>query len=239
VGGILSNGSEIVGWSAETAPSGAGLIGRPAKLAGTQIPDKATGAYLALPFQGSFGISQLWGENPDIYSRFTYDNVPLRGHNGIDFLTPIGTPVVAVDSGTVAETVVNDSTGFGQYIKVNHNWGEAFYGHLSGISVTPGQPVARGAVLGATGNSGFSFGPHLHFAIRINPYTRADGWGGFADPLPYFDPGAVQLPAYVTASRTAARLEAPSLQTPEGKITRTLLAQNPGYAPDKPGVKRP
>ena len=239
VGGILSNGSEIVGWSAETAPSGAGLIGRPAKLAGTQIPDKATGAYLALPFQGSFGISQLWGENPDIYSRFTYDNVPLRGHNGIDFLTPIGTPVVAVDSGTVAETVVNDSTGFGQYIKVNHNWGEAFYGHLSGISVTPGQPVARGAVLGATGNTGFSFGPHLHFAIRINPYTRADGWGGFADPLPYFDPGAVQLPAYVTASRTAARLEAPSLQTPEGKVSRTLLAQKPGYAPDQPAVKRP
>ncbi len=239
VGGILSTGSEVVGWAAETAPNGSRLIGRPAKLAGTQIPDKATGAYLALPFQGALGIAQLWGENPDIYARFSYDGVSLRGHNGIDFLTPVGTPVVAVDNGTVAETVVNDQSGFGQYIKVNHSWGEAFYAHLSAINVTPGQPVARGAVLGASGNTGFSFGPHLHFAIRINPYTRADGWGGFSDPLPYFNPAAVQLPTYVTASRTVARLEAPSLQTPEGKVTRTLLAQKPGYAPDKPGVKRP
>jgi len=239
VGGILANGSETVGWAAETAPNGARLIGRPAKLAGTQIPDKATGAYLALPFQGAFGIAQLWGENPDIYVRFSYDNVPLRGHNGIDFLTPVGTPLVAVDNGTVAETVANDQTGFGQYIKVNHSWGEAFYAHLSAINVTPGQAVARGAVLGASGNTGFSFGPHLHFAIRINPYTRADGWGGFSDPLPYFNPTAIQLPTYVTASRTAARLEAPSLQTPEGKVTRPLLVQKPGYAPDKPGIKRP
>jgi len=239
VGGILSSGSEIVGWSAETAPAGARLIGWPAKLAGTQIPDKATGAYLALPFQGSFGISQLWGENPAIYSQFRYDNVPLRGHNGIDFLTPVGTPIVAVDNGTVAETIANDQTGFGQYVKVNHSWGEALYGHLSAMNVTPGQPVARGAVLGATGNTGFSFGPHLHFALRINPYSRADGWGGFADPLPYFDPAAVQLPAYVTASRTAARLEAPALQAPDGKVLRTVLTQKPGYAPDRPGVKRP
>lgn len=239
VGGILSTGNEVVGWAAETAPSGARLIGRPAKLTGTQIPDKASGAYLALPYQGALGIAQLWGENPDIYARFSYDGVALRGHNGIDFLTPVGTPLVAVDNGTVAETVVNDQSGFGQYIKVNHSWGEAFYAHLSAINVTPGQPVTRGAVLGASGNTGFSFGPHLHFAIRINPYTRADGWGGFTDPLPYFNPAAVQLPGYVTASRTALRTEAPALQTAEGKVLRTLLAQNPGYAPDRPGVKRP
>lgn len=237
VGGILSTGREAVAWAAETAPNGATLITRPAKLAGTQIPDKATKRYFGLPFQGNFGISQLWGENPDIYNKITYDNVPLRGHNGIDFMTPLDTPVLAVDAGVVAETVLNDPTGFGRYVKITHSWGEALYGHLNTINVTPGQQVARGAVLGASGNTGFSFGPHLHFAIRINPYSRTDGWGGFSDPLPYFDPASVLLPAYVTDS-TVARAAAP-VQVVDPKALRTLLAAKPGYAPDKPGVKRP
>lgn len=237
VGGILSTGREALGWAAETAPNGTTLIARPAKLTGTQIPDKATKRYFGLPFQGNFGISQLWGENPDIYNKISYDNVPLRGHNGIDFMTPLDTPIIAVDNGVVAETVLNDPTGFGRYVKVTHSWGEAIYGHLNSISVAPGQPVARGAVLGGSGNTGFSFGPHLHFAIRINPYTRTDGWGGFSDPLPYFDPASMRLPGYVTDS-SVARAAAP-VQVVDPKSLRTLLAEKPGYAPDKPGVKRP
>lgn len=237
VGGILSTGREAIGWAAETAPNGTILITRPAKLTGTQIPDKATQRYFGLPFQGNFGISQLWGENPDIYNKISYDNVPLRGHNGIDFMTPLDTPIIAVDAGVVAETVLNDPTGFGRYVKVTHSWGEAIYGHLNTISVAPGQQVARGAVLGGSGNTGFSSGPHLHFAIRINPYSRTDGWGGFSDPLPYFDPASMRLPAYVTegsVSRTAA-----PVQVVDPKSLRALLAEKPGYAPDKPGVKRP
>lgn len=237
VGGILSTGREAIAWAAETAPNGATLIARPTKLAGTQIPDKATKRYFGLPFQGNFGISQLWGENPDIYNKISYDNVPLRGHNGIDFMTPMDTPVLAVDNGVVAETVMNDPTGFGRYVKVTHSWGEALYGHLNTISVAPGQQVARGAMLGGSGNTGFSFGPHLHFAIRINPYIRTDGWGGFSDPLPYFDPASVLLPAYVTAS-TSTRTAAP-VQVVDPKALRTLLAEKPGYAPDQPGVRRP
>ena len=237
VGGILSTGREAIAWAAETAPNGTTLIARPAKLAGTQIPDKATKRYFGLPFQGNYGISQLWGENPDIYSKITYDNVPLRGHNGIDFMTPMDTPVLAVDSGVVAETVYNDPSGFGRYVKVSHSWGEAIYGHLNTISVTPGQPVARGAVLGASGNTGFSSGPHLHFAIRINPYSRTDGWGGFSDPLPYFDPASILLPAYITDSGVS-RAAVP-VQVVDPKSLRTLLAEKPGYAPDKPGVRRP
>lgn len=237
VGGILATGRDAIGWAAETAPNGATLITRPAKLAGTQIPDKATKRYFGLPFQGNFGISQLWGENPDIYNKISYDNVPLRGHNGIDFMTPLDTPVLAVDNGVVAETVLNDPTGFGRYVKVSHSWGEALYGHLNTISVAPGQQVARGAVLGGSGNTGFSFGPHLHFAIRINPYTRTDGWGGFSDPLPYFDPASVLLPAYVTDS-SGARAAAP-VQMVDARALRALLAEKPGYAPDKPGVRRP
>ncbi|MBX3014924.1 MAG: M23 family metallopeptidase [Caldilineaceae bacterium] len=237
VGGIMSNGNAVIGWAAEQAPNGVPLLARPALLAGTQIPDKATKSYLGLPFAGSFGISQLWGENPAVYRQFTYDGVALRGHNGIDFLTPMDTPLLAVDQGVVAEAVLNDPTGFGRYIKVNHSWGEAIYGHLNTIQVSAGQPVGRGAVIGTSGNTGFSSGPHLHFAIRINPYSRADGWGGCSDPLPYFDPTRIILPAYVTGG-SGLRTPAPA-QAPVGPSVETPLAENPGYAPDRPGVRRP
>jgi murein DD-endopeptidase MepM/ murein hydrolase activator NlpD len=52
-------------------------------------------------------------------------------------------------------------------IVVNHGNGyETYYGHLSGINVFPGQVVTQGSVIGATGNTGRSSGPHLHFEIR-------------------------------------------------------------------------
>ena len=69
------------------------------------FPIAATGTYLGAPFRQRFGISQLWGENPQVYGQFSYDGVPLRGHNGIDFLTPTGTDLLAVEDGVVSEVV--------------------------------------------------------------------------------------------------------------------------------------
>lgn len=234
VGGIGTTGQELVGWSADRAPNGAALLALPTVLPGTNIPNKVTGAYLGAPFRGSFGISQLWGENPQIYGQITYDGVRLLGHNGIDFLTPVGTPILAVEGGVVEETIYNDPSGFGNYIKVRHDWGESVYAHLNTIDVQTGRRVARGDALGTTGNTGFSNGPHLHFAIRINPYRRTDGWGGFSDPLPYLLPSVIILPSYVTGSTAAARTAAAG-----APATYRPLAEAPGYAPDKPGVVRP
>ncbi|MEZ4866913.1 MAG: M23 family metallopeptidase [Caldilineaceae bacterium] len=237
VGGISSTGHEVVGWVAERAPNGAVLVALPPRLPGTQIPNKATGRYLGMPFSGAFPIVQLWGERPEVYSQITYDGVPLKGHNGIDFGTPIGTPILAVEDGVIAEVVYNDPSGFGHYVKVAHPWGEALYAHLESIAVQPGQSVKRGRVLGATGSTGFVTGPHLHFAIRINPFSRTDGWGGYSDPLPYFDPSAVLLPSYVLDSG-APRLAPPG--TPSAQAAPPdPIAQKPGYAPDQPGVRRP
>ena len=90
------------------------------------------------------------------------------GHPGIDIALPEGTAVVASDTGTVTFAGWN-IYGFGNLVVVNHGNGyETFYAHLSGISVVPGQIVYQGNVIGSTGNTGNSSGPHIHFEVRIN-----------------------------------------------------------------------
>ncbi len=211
VGGIGSNGGELIGHVAERSPDGAPLLAPPSKLPDTAIPDKTASLYLAAPYDGSFGIAQLWGENPAFYSKYSYDGVALRGHNGIDFLTPTGTLLYAVYNGEVTQVGFEEG-GFGNYILIRHPWGESIYAHLASTAVTQGQAVARGQYIGTSDNSGGSTGPHLHFAIRINPYQRTDGWGGFSDPLPYLPPNSFVLPPYVldpASLAIAAALPAP------------------------------
>jgi hypothetical protein len=239
VGGITMTGVEAVGWVAEKTGDGTVLVRRPTKLPGTNIPDRSSRTYLHVPYRGTFGTAQLWGENPQIYSQFKYGGVPLKGHNGIDFLTPIGVELVAIDDGVVEQAVLNDPTGFGNYIKVRHGWGESLYAHMDSLAVQAGQSVARGELIGRSGNTGFSQGPHLHFSIRIAPYERGDGWGGFSDPLPYLDPTGFLLPGYVLP---ATQSEALSFSMPNSFAVNepfTLNEETAGMAPDQPDISRP
>jgi hypothetical protein len=236
VGGISLLVGELVGWVAERAPNDVVLLTRPPKLPGTDIPNPATGKSLAMPFRGDFGIAQLWGERPQVYNQFSYDGVPLKGHNGIDFLTPTGTQLQAVDDGIVAAAVYNDPSGFGNYVLLHHAWGESIYAHMDGIDVQEGQAVRRGQLLGRSDNTGFSGGPHLHFAIRINPYERTDGWGGYSDPLPYLPRPQVHMPAYVLPPEQRPPLPQ-GAPAPGYAPLPSVFA--PGYAPDQPGVRRP
>ncbi len=121
-------------------------------------------------------ITQFWGENPDMYARWN-----LRGHNGLDLGMPVGTPVRAAAAGWVREAMSNPALG--NYVKVMHPWGHTVYAHLSKINVRHGQNVTAGQVIGLSGNTGNSTGPHLHFGVRINPYDRGDGWLGYSNPL--------------------------------------------------------
>ena len=90
------------------------------------------------------------------------------GHPGIDIALPEGSAVYASDTGTVTFAGWN-VYGYGNLIVVNHGNGyETFYGHLSSLNVVPGQIVYQGNVIGGTGNTGNSSGPHIHFEIRIN-----------------------------------------------------------------------
>lgn len=193
---VTPPGVEVRGWMAQAAPGVGDLLTAPARLPGTAIPDPVNGVYLHPPFAGPYAIGQLWGENSSFYARFTYDGAPLLGHNGVDFSTPEGTALFAVDDGVVSQ-VGFDPNGFGNYILLAHAWGESIYAHLSAVDVAPEQPVVRGQGVGRSGNTGGSTGPHLHFAIRITPYQRNDGWGGFSDPLPVLPPGAYLLPDYI------------------------------------------
>lgn len=135
-----------------------------------------------LPFDHSQRLTQAFGERPEVYrARFG-----LPGHNGIDWGLPIGTPILAVDAGKVIVRHTS-ATGFGRYIKLQHSWGQSLYAHLSEFQVEIGEEVERGQRVGLSGNSGFSTGPHLHFGMRVNPYSKSDGWYGYTNPQRFIE----------------------------------------------------
>jgi LysM repeat protein len=98
------------------------------------------------------------------------------GHPGIDIALGEGAAVIASDTGTVTFAGWN-IYGYGNLIVVNHGNGyETFYAHLNGINVVPGQIVYQGNVIGSTGNTGNSSGPHIHFEIRANGVQDNPCW---------------------------------------------------------------
>lgn len=112
-----------------------------------------------------------------VTSRYGYRSG--RHHSGIDLDLDVGDTVRAAWSGKVRYSKYNDG-GFGNLVIVRHHNGlETFYAHLSKLLVVPDQEVRAGEVLGLGGNTGRSFGPHLHFEVRffdasINPEEVID-----------------------------------------------------------------
>lgn len=96
--------------------------------------------------------------------------------HAVDFAAPIGTPVVATRGGTVmqAQDRFRDGTGRpdeANLVRILHSDGSmAVYAHLQhgSLAVVPGERVAAGRMLARSGNSGYSSGPHLHFAVQTN-----------------------------------------------------------------------
>jgi len=150
------------------------------------------GIYLALPLAGECRIVQAWGENSATYSAYTYNGVPLKGHNGIDFLAQGGMTVFAAAKGKVMN-IGYEAEGWGRYLKIEHSWGESFYAHLGSITVDAGQQVDQLAAIATVAQASLKspakgVSSYLHFAIRIKPYNRFDGWGGFVDPVAFLEP---------------------------------------------------
>lgn len=89
-----------------------------------------------------------------------------RMHRGIDIAGPIGTPIMAADSGVVTYAQWHDG-GFGYLVEITHADGsETLYAHNNRILVQKGQKVDQGQQISEMGSTGFSTGPHLHFEIH-------------------------------------------------------------------------
>jgi murein DD-endopeptidase MepM/ murein hydrolase activator NlpD len=98
-------------------------------------------------------------------------------HAGEDFAVPVGTPLASMSSGTVI--YAGAESGFGILVEVRYWDGTiSYFGHMSKVSVNVGEVVAPAQIVGLSGNTGHSTGPHLHLEIHPN--------GGIAvDPLPW------------------------------------------------------
>lgn len=141
---------------------------------------------------GNAVVTQGFGENPADYACFGQ-----AGHNGLDFGVGIGTPVKAAADGVFLRYGV-DSTGYGKYVMIQHEGGwVTLYGHLS--RAVSFHEVRAGDVIGYSGCTGNSTGPHLHFELR-SPVKQAGYPQNAVDPSAYFvavekpeaDPGPVR-----------------------------------------------
>lgn len=128
--------------------------------------------------------------NTDVYGEKT--------HNGVDFRASIGTPILAAEDGIVKATGNSDlicpGGSYGKWILIEHpNRLATLYAHLSHIRVAADGNVKRGDIIGYSGDTGYTTGPHLHFTVydartvQIKP-SRVCGllpYGGYLDPMVY------------------------------------------------------
>lgn len=120
----------------------------------------------------SYNITSWFGPRDDVGSVGGSSN-----HGAIDIGVASGSPVYAAASGKVI--ISQWYYGYGYAVVIDHGSGlSTLYGHNSSLKVSAGQTVSKGQVIAASGNTGISTGPHLHFEVRI--------WGTRVDPMNYF-----------------------------------------------------
>ena len=137
---------------------------------------RVAGALQGAPQPVKQGSGQLiWPVNGPITGVFG-EQRPGHIHSGVDIAVPEGTPIRAADSGTVA--LMGWVGGYGNYTCIQHTASmSTCYGHQSRFATSQGASVTQGQVIGYSGNTGNSTGPHLHFEVRIN--------GTPVDPMGY------------------------------------------------------
>ena len=135
-----------------------------ARMSPTELK-RALGELIIWPIRGP--ISSYFGYRPDPFTGIR------RFHGAIDIAARQGTPIRAAMDGRVADVGYNSI--YGNYIILTHaDSYQTLYGHLYQVSVKRGARVSQNGVIGSVGNTGYSTGPHLHFAVfrrgsAINP----------------------------------------------------------------------
>jgi murein DD-endopeptidase MepM/ murein hydrolase activator NlpD len=144
--------------------------------AAAQASSSSTGTAPAGPVQGESSSGMIWPVNGPITSPFCEPRPWEACHPGIDIGVPSGTPIHAAAAGTVA--IAGPESGYGNYTCLDHGGGiSTCYAHQESISVSVGQQVSQGQVIGISDCTGLCFGPHLHFEVRVN--------GQVVDPMGY------------------------------------------------------
>lgn len=135
-----------------------------------------------------------------------------RAHNGADLAAGYGTPVRAIGHGAV--TAAGTQGGYGKVVTVRHaNGFVSLYGHLSKISVRPGQRVDQGDIVGLVGSTGLATGPHLHFGMTKN--------GRWTDPMRVQSPPAEPLAASDVTAFATVKTGALALLPPRAALLRS------------------
>jgi murein DD-endopeptidase MepM/ murein hydrolase activator NlpD len=128
------------------------------------------------PVDGPAEFSPTWGE----------ERPWGRTHRGEDVHADYGTPLVAVESGTVLQAGWHWQGGFGVWLEGHYSGSVYYYAHLSGIvpGVRPGARVEVGSLLGWVGSTGNATSPHLHFGWIPEGPERWLDLEGLTDPYP-------------------------------------------------------
>ena len=132
-----------------------------------------SGAYLPDQMRLRFVKQLFLPPLDDLYitSPYGYRDHPFTGqwelHIGTDYRASVGTSVKSCSDGRILSS--GELEDYGKFVIIQHRNGyTSMYGHLSRILVRPEQEVREGEVIGQSGNTGYSTGPHLHFEIRKN-----------------------------------------------------------------------
>lgn len=141
---------------------------------------------LKLPFKISARVTQTFANKLYIDGKDYYAQYGYKGHNGIDYGLPNGTPLYAPHCGTIKE-VYYDANGYGWYIKIENDVEGSVLAHLRESTVLIGDYVNQGDLIGYSNNTGFSTGPHLHWGYYRHPRDRTNGYNGFIDQTPYLE----------------------------------------------------
>ena len=167
-------------------------------------------------------ITQAFGANPADYAAYG-----LAGHEGIDLGCPVGTPVCAAHGGQVA--VLWAPTSYGTYVQISNESVMTIYAHLS-RALRDGEMVEAGDLIGYSGNTGRSTGPHLHFGACPLLRDWGNGFKGWIDPEPLLQEGEMdEAKVEATAVRfeleEIVRLRKQALQHYDTAIAEKAMAE--------------
>jgi len=147
-----------------------------------------------------------------------------RNHDGLDIAAATGTPIRAAECGIVSFAGVQ--SGYGNMVCVEHSSRfETCYAHMTRYSVSQGQRVEQGQVIGYVGCTGSCTGPHLHFETRVDGAAR--------DPRPYLGggsvPGAPTVKAALGPKAKAATAAAIAEDVGRARFAKTTTAVEAEY----------